>query len=123
MIYLASPYSDNSPEVVKYRVAEAARWTAEAWRRGYTVFCPVLHGQALVDTGIAMPMTHEFWLSHDMRFLAQAEELWVLMLPGWGDSKGVNAELDWWHENGSGGVTYWYPDSYPAAKRKEWMNV
>lgn len=123
MIYLASPYTHPDPEVVKFRVAEAARWTAEAWRRGYTVFSPVVHGQALVDTNITMPMTHEFWLSHDWNFLNLAEELWVLMLPGWGDSRGVNKEIDWWLEAfGERSITYWQPDCHPAAKRKEWLN-
>lgn len=99
MIYLASPYGHKDPAVVADRVEKAALWTAEAWKRGYTVFSPVVHSARLVEVDPALreaAFDHDFWMPHDLNLVTAARELWVLTLNGWVTSKGVKMELDYW---------------------------
>lgn len=99
MIYLASPYTHKDPAVVEDRVEKAALWTAEAWKRGYTVFSPAAYTHRLVEIDPSLrevAFDHDFWMPHDLNLVAAASELWVLTLPGWNTSKGVGLEMDYW---------------------------
>jgi len=91
MIYLASPYSHSDPAVRDQRFLAACRATAELMRDGHTVFSPVLIGHPLASEGL--PGDWEFWEPHDREQLGQASALVVLMLPGWEESVGVQAEI------------------------------
>jgi len=91
MIYLASPYSHPDPAVREKRFLAACRTTAELIREGHTVFSPVLIGHSLASEGL--PGDWEFWEPHDREQLGQASALVVLMLPGWEESVGVQAEI------------------------------
>ena len=87
-IYLASPYSGN--EQANYEAA--ARFVADRMREGYIIFSPIVHcHQIAVDYGL--PGDFEFWQHYNYEMLAAAGKLWVLKLPGWEESRGVQAEI------------------------------
>jgi hypothetical protein len=92
MIYLACPYSHHDESVRDQRFLAACRATAELIREGHTVFAPVLIGHSLANEGL--PGDWEFWEPHDREQLEQASAVVVLMLPGWEESVGVQAEIE-----------------------------
>jgi nucleoside 2-deoxyribosyltransferase len=91
MIYLASPYSDPDPAVREQRF-QAACWAAAALlRAGHIVFSPIVHCHVLVEHGL--PTDWAFWQHADREHLKRCDEVVVLMLDGWEESAGVQAEI------------------------------
>ena len=95
MIYLASPYSDPDPAVEQQRFEAVCKVAAVLMGNGHVIFAPVAHTHSIAAHG-AVPRDHDFWERMDLPLLARADELWVLMLPGWQDSKGVQGEIATW---------------------------
>ena len=92
MIYLASPYTHHDPDVRQQRFEAACRVAAELIRVGKTVFSPIAHSHAICRYGL--PLDWRFWERHDRRYLEACDEVVVLMLDGWPESVGVQAEID-----------------------------
>ncbi len=91
MIYLATPFSSPDIEVRQARYEEACRETAELLREGKIVFSPIVHSYPLTEYGL--PGDWEFWQKVDSHMLRKADRLLVLMMPGWKESIGVQAEI------------------------------
>ncbi|MEX0718072.1 MAG: DUF1937 family protein [Planctomycetaceae bacterium] len=91
MIYLAAPYSDSDPSVREQRFDAVCRAVAALKRSGIAVFAPIIHGRPLVAHGL--PTDWSCWESFDREFLAGCDELVVLMLDGWRNSRGVREEI------------------------------
>lgn len=89
--YLASPYSHPDAAVREQRFRSVCCATAEMIRAGQLIFSPIVHSHPLVDYG--MPAEWDFWQKHDREYLSRCDELLVLMLPGWRESVGVQAEI------------------------------
>ena len=95
MIYLASPYSHPDPAVREERFREVSRYAAHLIRRGEVVFCPIAHSHPIeVHADDVLPGGWGFWSRIDTPFLAAADEVRVLRLPGWTASEGVRGEVD-----------------------------
>ncbi|MFM2094105.1 MAG: hypothetical protein RIS70_1229 [Planctomycetota bacterium] len=92
MIYLATPYSHPDPAIREQRFATVSRVAAELVRAGQHVFSPISHSHPLAIHGIRGDW--EFWSAFDRRLLAICDEVVVLMLDGWRESRGVQAEID-----------------------------
>ena len=92
MIYLASPYSHPNQAVELQRFDAVCRAAATIMRRGLLVFSPIAHSHAIARFGL--PTDWAFWQRYDRAFLAWCDELWVLTLPGWKQSAGVQAEME-----------------------------
>jgi len=91
MIYLASPYSHPDQAVEQARFDAVCQAAAALMRRGHLVFSPIAHSHAIARFGL--PTDWAFWQRYDRAFLAWCDELWVLTLPGWEQSAGVQAEM------------------------------
>lgn len=91
-IYLASPYSHHNKEVREHRFDYAARVMAlmSTWD-DIVIFSPICHSHPIALYNNQMSFT--FWERLDREFLKWADEMWVLPLPGWKESTGVNAEF------------------------------
>ena len=92
MIYLASPYTHSEPGVREARFEAACLATAELVRAGHVVFSPIVHGHPLVR--FDLPIEWEYWERIDGEHLRHCDEVVVLMLEGWRESRGVQAEID-----------------------------
>jgi nucleoside 2-deoxyribosyltransferase len=92
MIYLASPYSHPDAIVRERRFRAACSAAARLIRSGEIVFSPVAHCHAIALCGV--PTDWRFWERHDRRFLEFCDEVVVLMLDGWRESVGVQAEIE-----------------------------
>lgn len=91
MIYLASPYSHPDPEVREQRFELACRAAARLIWDGHAVFCPIAHTHPIAKYGL--PTTWDFWQAQDRKILELCEELWVLTIDGWMQSRGVEFEM------------------------------
>lgn len=93
MIYVASPYTDKDPAVRAARYMSVYLWTMNQIKlTGKSLFAPIAytHNYAL-DYG--MPFDAKFWYEFNDGFIRNCEEVWILMLPGWKESVGVQGEI------------------------------
>ena len=91
MIYLCSPYTDADPAVREARFDAVCRAAASLIRQGKTIFSPVAHSYPICRFGL--PGDWEFWGPHGLEHLAVCDEVVVLKLNGWRESRGVQAEV------------------------------
>jgi nucleoside 2-deoxyribosyltransferase len=91
MIYLAAPYSHPDPAVREQRFRAACAATAKLLRAGQVAFAPIVHSHPLVAYGL--PTGWDFWERCDREHLRRCDEVLVLMLEGWQESVGVQAEI------------------------------
>ena len=97
LVYIASPYSHEDGMVVYERFAKARDYTAHLMRHtlstGCVPFSPILHCHEMAQVN-DLPIDHEYWMRVDKTFMRHCDEVWVLMLDGWNESKGVKMEIE-----------------------------
>jgi len=97
-IYLACPYSarlsNGTPDetLMHLRFLQVCAMAGKIIEDGYVVFSPISHSVPIADT-LDNHLDADFWLGQDSHFIEWADEVWVLMLPGWEDSAGVKREI------------------------------
>ena len=91
LIYLACPYSHPNRIIRRQRFREVSRAAAQFMKEGHFIFSPISHTHPIAEYGL--PLGWEFWKEYDEAMLKVCKELWVLMLPGWNESRGVTAEI------------------------------
>jgi len=91
IIYLASPYSHPDPAVRELRFRAACQAAVALLHAGRVVFSPIAHSHPLVEHGL--PTSWNFWQRFDCELLTRCDEVMVLMLDGWEESVGVQAEI------------------------------
>lgn len=114
MIYLASVYSLNADEaLMEERYQYALKRATEFTKEGLPIFCPIIHSHPM-SADESMPRTFDFWEKIDYKFLDCVKELWVLMMNGWEDSIGVQAEIAYARKLGIPIIGVVCEDSPPA---------
>jgi len=92
-IYLASAYSHPVKAVREDRFRDACKAAADIIRKGHICFSPIAHSHNIADY-MENHNDSGYWVKQDMSFLESwADELWVLMIDGWKESKGIAAEV------------------------------
>lgn len=91
MIYLATPYSHPEPSVREQRFRAVCQAAARLMQNGEVVFSPIAHGHPIAAYGL--PTDWRFGERFDREQLARCDDVVVLMLDGWEESKGVQAEI------------------------------
>ena len=91
LIYMASPYTHKDKDVVEHRFDEVCRVTAGLMKEGYFIFSPIAHTHPLTKYGV--PGYWEYWADYDRKCIIACDALGVLMLEGWKESVGVQAEI------------------------------
>ena len=90
LMYLASPYAHPSAAVREARL-EAARYVCgKMVDDGKIVMSPLVYLGELAYKGVHPP---QGWYAFDLQLLARCDEMLVLQLPGWEDSRGVMVEI------------------------------
>lgn len=88
LLYLAGPYSAPTPEGVAANVAAAVAEAKKIATRFPGIFPVVPH---TFSGGGDWGQSYEFWLAGTMEVMRRCDA--VLMLSGWGHSKGAQEEL------------------------------
>lgn len=91
LVYLASPYSHADPAVMVARFTAVCEVAANLMRDGVHLYCPIAHAHPIAQFGL--PKGWDYWEQYDRKMLALCNALWVVRLPGWDTSNGVNAEM------------------------------
>jgi len=95
MIYIASPYSHPKPEIREARYLDVMAYTAHLFRQKIWCHSPIVHCHELAKIHI-LPTDAAFWFEYNEHVMKRCDELWILQLPGWNESKGVKMEMDFW---------------------------
>lgn len=90
-VYLACPYSHDDPAIREERWVASNRAAAYLMSKGYVVFAPITHSHPIAMY-LDNHLSYEFWLEQDTPFLDWADELCILKIDGYKESKGVNWE-------------------------------
>lgn len=93
MIYVASPYSAAIPELIQQRYEQTFHFVLHQLREGHIVYSPVVYLHPLAVKG-KLPTDAGFWMGFNLNMLRRSETLFLLQLPGWDKSQGVEVELN-----------------------------
>lgn len=99
LIYVASPFTSPSKEVERARYQDVVDACARMFEDGFHVMSPIAHCYPMFERG-NMPGDFEFWRAYNYAVLSRCEELWVLTIDGWKDSKGVQGEIEFARKRG-----------------------
>jgi hypothetical protein len=97
--YLATPYSHPDPRIRVQRYDWAIRCTCWLTDKKIWVFSPIIHCHELASRCM-LPTDWAFWHDYNMAMLRPASRLLILTLDGWQDSRGVQEETMFAHDNG-----------------------
>jgi hypothetical protein len=100
LVYLASPYSHADPTVREARFQAVCAAAGRMMEAGQIVYSPIAHSHPISQTMNVSPVDHDFWLRQCFGVLEHSTKLVVLMLDGWGKSRGVAAEIVFAAERG-----------------------
>jgi hypothetical protein len=97
LIYIASPYTSDLKgtfglDLQRTRFEAAAAFSLKMMSEGFNVFSPIVYGHTLAMIG-RLPTDAQFWWQYNIDYLRHADGIFVLRLPGWDQSKGMQAEL------------------------------
>lgn len=92
MIYLASPYSGTPAERMS-RYHQALSFTERHLLRGKIIFSPIVYGHPFADS---VGTSAAAWKDFNAEMMDLASAFWVLTIPGWRESKGVQQEIATW---------------------------
>lgn len=100
MIYLASPYSAHElngevNEIKQHgRYLQACVATGMIMKRGDLVYSPIVHWH-IVDQMFRGEIGYEDYLAADCEMITKCDEVHVLCIDGWEESKGVAVEIEY----------------------------
>jgi Domain of unknown function (DUF1937) len=94
MIYLASPHSHTNAGVRQDRYQAALNCTSWLIENGFWCFSPIIHSHNLPFLKDESKFNFEWWKEFDTETITRMDEVWVLVIPGTLESKGVRAEVE-----------------------------
>lgn len=96
MIYLATPYSHEKKAVRTARYHQTLKAVSDLSRADPSkfVYSPIIHFHHLANE-YDMPTDALFWWNVNVIAMEKADTMYVLALPGWRASIGVQAEIKW----------------------------
>ncbi len=92
MIYLCCPFTHGDPAVQAYRYKMSCKAASKLFAAGIVCFNPLANSVPAAEFG-GCDLSHEKWLAIDLEILRRADELLVVGLDGWTESRGVKSEL------------------------------
>lgn len=108
LIYVASPYSHESKAVEEVRYLATCDFIVERLSRdpSVTYFSPIVYAHQLIKQNPHLGTTADDWVEYNWNIFHQCDEVALLRLDGWEESKGVTMELEWAYQ-ASIPVKYW----------------
>jgi hypothetical protein len=107
MIYVASPFTHKDKNIEVNRYLAVSAYVHERLNEGEFAYSPIAYCFPLHRLH-ALPGDAEFWKAFNEDFLSKADEMHVLMMKGWKESKGVQHEINYWLDNCKQGQTLRY---------------
>ena len=92
--YLAGPYTHKTFKKRWDRYCSLTKVAAKLMISGHTIYSPITQGHT-AHRMCEMPVGWDgFWKRQSLNMLSQASRLIVVMLDGWEESVGVQAEIE-----------------------------
>lgn len=91
-IYLASPYHHAEMSTMERRAYLAREMAAQLAVRGKLVYCPIASWHEAAKE-FKLPKTFDYWRQLNVEFLRRSDHLYILRIPGWAVSAGINDEV------------------------------
>lgn len=116
LTYLSVPYSAPDPDLVAHRALQARIAAASLVASGRLVLCPVAMNHEMLElmNGNGMGAPKGYWRGLEERLAASCDELVVLTLEGWEQSRGVARELVLFSASGKSVLQMASPHAAPA---------
>lgn len=92
MAYIAIPYTDSDKSVVEQRVKILCEIDALLMKIGIFTVSPVLK-HLLFMHAKDLPSDWKYWEEYSYALLARCQTMYVVTVPGWEESIGVQAEI------------------------------
>jgi hypothetical protein len=93
LLYIGAPYTHSNPDIVQMRMRLVNSFCADLMRRNIHLFSPLSMCHDIA-TSHNLPTNHLYWWSFNRKMLGLCSHLVVLMLPYWGESQGLLAEIE-----------------------------
>lgn len=106
-LYVGCPYTSSNPAVRRARFDMVTRLCAHLIAGGQAVYSPITSTHPLVRWGLAKDW--EFWKKYDLPMMDFCGKgLLVYCMPGWGESVGLAAEIEYCEKTLHRPVQYHY---------------
>ena len=92
LVYLATPYSHKDWDVRERRFEKVNQVAGELLTRGEIIFSPISHTHPIAKV-CDLPKDWEYWDGLCRAYMACCYKMYVLMIDGWKESVGVQAEI------------------------------
>ena len=99
MIYLACPYSHEDHEVMIKRFKAACFVAGNLMRQNTSVYSPISHSHSICDFG-GIGYKDPVWYGYDLWYVDRCEDMMVVDIDGWKESKGVALEIAHYNNRG-----------------------
>ena len=93
LLYLSSPFSHSSPIIKVKRYESMLDIMAFLLDSNLMVVSPLMLNVPLTGRLNRKGTDWQDWREYDLFLLSRSDELWILTLEGWEESKGVRAEI------------------------------
>ena len=94
MFFLSAPYSHQNPAVMHARFQVMQEATAILALEGVNIYSPIVHWHETARQ-YDLPTDAHWWKKMNFDALNRCDGMYLLTMPGWEISEGVQMELGW----------------------------
>lgn len=100
LVYIGVPYSSESRVIVNNRFTNVTSLAAFLMSKHINVYSPITHTHPMAcNKYCALGDTYEHWRFHNEYMLSVSSAMIALLMPGWRESAGLNAEIQHMEDN------------------------
>jgi hypothetical protein len=100
LIYISCPFGHSNEHIVENRVNFANSYYVQLLKGNQNAISPLTIGNVLRTYMPEHQWDSKFWMPIDLHLLEKCDEMHVLCLAGWRNSKGVKEEIDFCERKG-----------------------
>lgn len=102
LVYIAAPYKHEDPLFMNLRYEIITKLCGIIVQEfGCSIFSPITHGHPIPIDTKKVPGFNEihYWMEMDLKILKHCSHMFIIMMDGWVDSKGLSMEIEFCNAN------------------------